>query len=94
MLGTLSGLLGLIYLTAMFSLRFLQLYRQEKGLAGVQRTDPRQRVGIIENTDTKSHDHTQGYTNYHYSITCFLQAVDQMWQWPSGEPSRALGVAS
>lgn len=90
MLGTLSGLLGLIYLTAIFSLRLLQLYRQEKGLAGVQRTDPRQRVGILQNTDTKSH----GHTNYHYGITCFLQAVDQMWQWPRGEPSKALGVTS
>lgn len=79
MLWTLSWLPGHIYLTAMFSLGFSPLYRQWKGLAGVQRANPTQRVQIIQNTDTKSHGHTQGCTNYHCGNIWFLQAVVQMW---------------
>lgn len=49
MLGTPSGLLGNIYLTAMFSLGFSLLYRDEgRGWLGSKRTDP-----------TEGRDHTE-----------------------------------
>lgn len=59
MLGTLSGLLGLIYLTAVFRLRFSQLYRQERGWQGSKGQILDRGLGSYR-TDTKSHGHTQG----------------------------------
>lgn len=88
MLGTLNGLPGHIYLTAMFSLGFSPLYKDKgRGWLGSKRTDPTWRVGVIENTDTKSHGHIRA-TNYHCGNACFSQAVVQMWH------SRALDIAS
>lgn len=59
-MGTLSGLPGHIYLTAMFSLGFSALYREKgRGWQGSKRTDPTWRVRVIENRDTKSHGHIQ-----------------------------------
>lgn len=62
MLGTLSGLPGHIYLTAMFSLGFSPLYKDKgRGWLGSKRTDPTWRVGVIENTEYQV---TWPYTGY------------------------------